>query len=156
MATLKCPDHITIALEWTPGSRFRLQSGALPRAPLIAGVSPSTMRTALVILVAAVLLACFAGYVVGYRAGIKQSPLREERQGEVLYALGMYQAAEATNWTKVQSFIDIQIVAFTRDYERQFGVPSGTNVFDRRFKNAKLIADRIEKLMVPVNSTPER
>ncbi len=112
------------------------------------------MRTAFVILITLCLLACLACYVVGYRAGVKQSPLREERQGQVLYALGMYQAAEATNWTKVQSFLDTQIVAFTRDYERRFGLPSGTNVFDRRFTDAKLIADRVEKKMVPVNATP--
>jgi hypothetical protein len=114
------------------------------------------MRTAFVILVAVALLACLGCYVVGYRAGIEHSALRQERQGQVLYALSMYQAAEAANWTKVQSFLDTQIVAFTRDYERRFGVPSGTNVFDRRFMDAKLIADRVQKQMVPVNATSER
>jgi hypothetical protein len=114
------------------------------------------MRTAFVILITMALLACLACYIVGYRAGIKQSILREERQGQIIYALAMYQAAEATNWTKVKSFIDTQIVSFTRDYERPFGVPIGTNVFDRRFPDAKLIADRVEKQMVRVNAIPER
>jgi hypothetical protein len=114
------------------------------------------MRIAALIFVGSAVVACLACYVVGFRAGIKQSPLREERQGQVLYALAMYQAAEATNWTGVQGFLSTQIVAFTRDYERRFGLPSGTDVFARRFPDAKLIADRVEKQMVPVNATPER
>ena len=37
-------------------------------------------------------------------------------------------------------------------HERHFGVPSGTNSFTKRFAEAKVIADRIEKQMVPVSS----
>ena len=113
------------------------------------------MRIAFSILVAVSLVGCFASYSLGYRHGLRQSPLREERQGQVLYAIGMYRAAEATNWAKVQSFIDTQVVAFTRDYARRFGVPGGTNIFSKRFRDAMTIADRVEKKMVPVQASSE-
>jgi len=45
-----------------------------------------------------------ACYVIGYRAGLQQSPLRKRAPGQVLYALGMYQAAEATNWSQDSEF----------------------------------------------------
>ena len=146
---------LTISCRQLRFAPFCLSWGRFPEC-LTTIVSPKLMRPPFVALIGVALIACLASYVMGYRAGIKQSPLREERQGQVIYALGMYKAAEATNWTKVQSFLDTQIVSFTRDYERRFGVPSGTNVFDKRFTDAKLIADRIEKQMVPVNATPER
>lgn len=98
----------------------------------------------------AAVIACIIFYFVGYRNGIKKSPLQEDRQGEVVFTLGAYKAAEATNWTKVQSFLSVELLSFTRDYERRFGVPNGTNTFARRFAEAKVIADRLETQMVPV------
>jgi hypothetical protein len=97
-------------------------------------------------------IACIIFYLVGYRNGSKESPLQEDRQGEVVFTLGAYKAAEATNWTKVQSFLSVEIVSFTRDYERRFGVPSGTNSFANRFAEAKTVADRVEAQMVPVSA----
>ena len=114
------------------------------------------MRIVFAIFVVSAFIACIACYFVGFRRGINESPLREERQGQVLYAVEMYHAVEVTNWGKLQSFVDTQIIAFTRDYERRFGVPSGTNIFAKRFADAKFIADQVEKKMVPVQATPER
>lgn len=108
------------------------------------------MRTA--IFVAVLIVACLITYVVGYRAGSHQSPLRADREGELVYALGMYRAAETTNLTKMKSFLDIKILAYTRDYERRFGVPPPTNRFGRDFAEAQGLAAQIESRLVPVSA----
>lgn len=108
------------------------------------------MRTAIIVML--LLVACIACYMLGYRSGSKQSPLREDREGELVYSLGMHHAAEATNLTKVHSFLNIKILAYTRDYERRFGVPSATNSFAKYFTEAQVLSSQIEKLLVPVSS----
>ena len=108
------------------------------------------MKTIVIIVIA--LVVCVAAYFVGYRAGTKKSLLEQDRRGLLVLTLGMYDAAEATNWTKVRSFIDTELLGFTRDYERHFGVPSGPDSFASRFARAKTAADQIEKRMVPLSS----
>src|SRR5437867_461511 len=110
------------------------------------------MRIQLLLLPVVAIIAGAVCYFLGYRSGTKQSLLEEDRRGLLVLTLGAYQAAEATNWTKVQSFLQVELLGFTRDYEHHFGVPSGTNSFTKRFAEAKVIADRIEKQMVPVSS----
>ncbi len=96
--------------------------------------------------------ACVVCYSVGYYSGTKQSLLEEDRRGLLMLTLSGYQAAQATNWTKVQSLLDVELLGFTRDYERYFGIPSGTNSFAKRFAEAKIIADQLEKQAVPISS----
>src|SRR5262245_59458367 len=108
------------------------------------------MRILLCILAIVVIIACSICFALGYRSGSKRSRLEEDQRGLVVLTLTGYKAAEATNWTKVKSLLTIEILGFTRDYERRFGVPTGTNVFVTRL--AKAIADQVEKQMVPVGS----
>ena len=110
------------------------------------------MRIVYILLALAVLVACIGCYYAGYRSGAKLSPLREDREGQILYALGAYHALETTNLVKLHSFIDIQLLGNTRLYERQFGLPSGTNIVGRRLAEAKVIADQVEKQLVPLAS----
>lgn len=110
------------------------------------------MRISHLIVAAVALLACVICYFVGFRAGTKQSPLSEARQGDLVIALRTYQAAERTNWTRVQSTLGIQVLALTRDYERRFGVPTGTNRFVQYFAEAKAVADRVESQLMPLSS----
>src|SRR5688572_22489617 len=110
------------------------------------------MRTSHIILALAGLIGCVACYSVGFLAGTRESPLREEHQGNLLIALRTYQAAERTNWIKVQSTLGIQVLALTRDYERRFGVPKGTNRFVQHFAEAKALADRTESQLVRLDS----
>jgi len=98
-------------------------------------------------------MACAVCYSLGYRSGIKRSLLEEDRRGLLVLTLGGYKAAEATNWTKVKSLLTVELLGFTRDYERHFGIPNGTNFFVARFAEAKGIADQVEKQMVPVASS---
>jgi hypothetical protein len=110
------------------------------------------MRISHLIIAVIALMACVVCYLVGFRAGTKQSPLSEARQGDLVIALRTYQAAERTNWTKVQSTLGMQVLALTRDYERKFGVPTGTNRFVQYFAEAKAVADRVESQLVPLSS----
>jgi hypothetical protein len=88
---------------------------------------------------------------MGYRSGLKRSLLEEDRRGLLTLTLNGYKALESTNWSRVQSLLTIELVGFTRDYEKHFGIPSGTNSFAGRFAEAKAIADRLEKQLVPMN-----
>jgi hypothetical protein len=110
------------------------------------------MRSAFVIFVAVALCACFVCYSLGYRSGIKQSRLEEDQRGLVVLSLTGYKEAEATNWPKVKSLLATELFGFTRDYERRFGAPTGAGNFVPRFYEAKGIADRIEKEMVPLSA----
>jgi hypothetical protein len=113
---------------------------------------PRIMNFRLLFFALAAVIACAVFYFVGYRNGSKESPLQEDRQGEVIMTLGAYNAAKATNWMKVQSFLSVEILSLTRDYERRFGIPRSTNNFANRFAEAKAIADRVEAQMVPVSA----
>lgn len=110
------------------------------------------MRPLIWILSVVAIIACVVCYSLGLRSGIKQSRLEADQRGLVVLTLAGYKAAESTNWTKVRSLLATEIVGFTRDYERRFGFPTGTNSFVGRFAEAKAIADQVEKQMVPVAS----
>src|SRR5438445_2611321 len=105
------------------------------------------MRANILIAVSAV-IACvicyFVGQFVGYQSGTKASPLREDKEAQLGYAVALYQSAEATNWVRVQGGIGIQVLGLTRDYERRFGVPAPTNPFGERFARALAISLEIE------------
>lgn len=110
------------------------------------------MRALIWILCLVAIIACVVCYSLGFRSGIKQSRLEEDQRGLVVLTLGGYKAAEATNWSKVKSLLSVEILGFTRDYERRFGAPTGSNSFVGRFAEAKAIADQVEKQMVPLAS----
>jgi hypothetical protein len=111
------------------------------------------MRTLIFFICIAAVIVCVTSYRLGYRSGIKQSRLEEDERGLVVLTLGGYKAAQATNWTKVKSLLSVEILGFTRDYERRFGVPSGSNSFVARFTEAKAIANQVETQLVPVESS---
>ena len=110
------------------------------------------MRTFICSVVLLVVVVCVVCYEVGRHAGMKTSPSEEQQRGLVTLALAAYDAAEATNWIKVRSCLSIELVGFTHEYERRFGVPTGTNIFVQRFAVAKSVADRIQSQLVPVGS----
>jgi hypothetical protein len=91
-------------------------------------------------------------YSVGYRAGTKQSPLKEDLQGRLVIATIAYRSGEATNWTKVHGLIGMQIHSMTREYERRFGVPSVADPFAPRFTSAQAIAKQVETRLVPLGA----
>jgi hypothetical protein len=109
------------------------------------------MRLLLCLLAITAILICATCFFLGYRSGLKQSLLEEDRRGILTLTLNGYKALESTSWSKVQSLLTIEMVAFTRDYEKHFGIPTGTNSFAGRFAEAKAIADRLEKQLVPMN-----
>jgi len=122
----------------------------------MANVSPNTMRTSFVILIAAALLAFLACYVIGIAPAFSSRHYGKSAKDKCSTRSACIKAAEATNWSKIQSFVDTQIVGSREIMSAASELPSGTNVFDKRFTDAKLIADRVEKRMIRVNATPER
>lgn len=133
-------------------TRIKLQGRLAPLADLVVSQILKTVRTAFVIVFVAALLGCIVCYSLGYRSGIKQSRLEEDQRGLVVLTLTGYKEAEATNWPKVKSLLATELFGFTRDYERRFGTPTGTGDFVPRFHEAKGMADRIEKEMVPLSA----
>jgi len=110
------------------------------------------MRISHLILVVSAVIACALSYAVGYHAGAMRLALKGQLEGDLMIALRTYQAAQATNWTKVQSTLATQVLALTRHYEQTYGVPTGTNRFAQHFPEAKAVADQIERQMVPLSS----
>jgi hypothetical protein len=109
------------------------------------------VRTKFITIILAAAVAGAIGYAVGHRTGAESS-VKREREGQLVLALRLYQTAQATNWAKVQSTLGIQVLGITRDYERRFGLPAGTNSFARHFTEAKSVADAVERTLVPVGS----
>jgi len=73
-----------------------------------------------------------------------------------MIALRTYQVVQGTNWAKAHSTLGVVLYSRTRDYERRFGIPTGTNSsgfsFARAFAEAKALSARIERELVPLNS----
>ena len=110
------------------------------------------MRLLLCIFAATAVLVGAIFYELGDHSGSKHSPAEENQRGLVVLTLSGYKSAEATNWPRVKSLLTTELYGFTREYERRFGAPTGTNDFVRRFQEAKSLADRIEKDMVPISA----
>src|ERR1051326_6137788 len=98
------------------------------------------MRSLLVILAAIAVLVGAIFYELGSRSGLKHSRAEEGQRGLVVLTLRGYKFAETTNWPKVKSLLTTELYGFTREYERRFGVPTGTNDFVSRFQEAKSLA----------------
>ena len=110
------------------------------------------MRTSHIIVVTLAIIACCFCYWLGFRTGAKESPLKGDREGHLFMALRMYQAMERTNYAKVQSTLAGQVFALTRDYERKYGIPIGTNRFAQTFAEAKAVANSFQKQLVPLGA----
>jgi hypothetical protein len=110
------------------------------------------MKISHIVLIVCALAGFAVCYTVGFRAGAKLSPLQQHCEGDLLLAVAMYQSAQATNWTKVKSTLGMEVLQWTRDYQKRFGVPTGTNVFARHFPEAQAIADTVERTLVPMSS----
>ncbi len=110
------------------------------------------MRIGYLVLGAVALVACIICYSVGYRAGTKQSPLKEELQGRLVIATVAYRSGEATNWTKAHDIVGMQIYSMTREYERRFGAPSVADPFAMRFTAARAIATQVQARLVPLGA----
>jgi hypothetical protein len=46
----------------------------------------------------------------------------------------------------------IVVLSQTRYYEYEFGVPTGTNFFVKKFSTAQAIASQVESTLVPISS----
>jgi len=103
-------------------------------------------------LVGIALIACVVCYLAGFRTGAQQSLAKNDRQGQIALLLHAYRAAEATNWARVHSALEMQLLGATRTYEREFGRETGTSRFAQVFTEARIIVDRTESKLAPLSS----
>ena len=106
------------------------------------------MNKTRILSVAAMLGSLVFCFWIGFHEGRK--PVREKREVDIILALGVYQAVVATNWSRVHSFVDLELMALVREYESAWGVPTGTGKFAREFAQAKSAVDRIQTNLVPL------
>jgi hypothetical protein len=99
------------------------------------------------------LLALAAGsYHLGYRSA--QSPDNElrEARARLNQSLHLYEVAKQGEVERLLRDLGMVVLGQTRAYERQFGVPSGTNAFAEQFRHAQSIAAQVESRLVPIDS----
>jgi hypothetical protein len=118
------------------------------------------MRIAFIYMGAAAIAACVVCYFVGQRSANRvNGPLPGEREGLskglIMYTLEMHRALGNTNLVRLRDLLDTEIFIVTHQYEIEFGVPSGADRFATEFKEAKVIADRLKKELVPTGSLGE-
>ena len=118
------------------------------------------MRIVFISLGAAAIAACVVCYLVGQRFANRVSgPLPGEREGLskglIMYTLEMHRALGSTNLVRLQDLVDTEILILTHQYEIEFGVPSGADKFATEFREAKIVADRLKKDLVPTGSLGE-
>lgn len=110
------------------------------------------MRISHFILAVIALIACCFCWWFGYRAGTKDSPRRADREAQLVFAYRTYQLVQTTNVSKVRTAVGMQLVQLTRDYERLFGTPAGTNRFAQRFPEIRAAATQFESQLVPLSA----
>ena len=110
------------------------------------------MRISHLILAAVALIACCFCWWFGYRAGTKESPAKKDKEGQLTLMYHTYRMVEITNWSKVHTAVGMQLLGLTRDYERRFGVPTGTNSFAQRFPQIQASATQFQSQLVPLSA----
>ena len=106
------------------------------------------MKAKNAIIAALILVVAF----LSYRVRVHRAERRDEIEFRLLVDKAMYEASQRGNLQKVKDSTSILLLGDVRDYERRFGVPSGTNRFARDFATAQAMAQSIESELVPVSS----
>ena len=75
-----------------------------------------------------------------------------DAQGRLALSLGIYQLMERGDFQRAKEEMGMIVLGQTRYYEYEFGVPTGTNFWVRKFATAQAIASQVESNLVPVSS----
>ena len=109
------------------------------------------MKKNIVVIVLSLALAV-ACYFLGWsNVSIRDHQAREAR-GRLGLDLGIYQELERGEVQRAKADLGLIILAQTRVYEEQYGVPTGTNWFAEKFAKAQTIASQVESNVVPIAS----
>jgi hypothetical protein len=90
--------------------------------------------------------------LLGSQICIQRASQQKEAKFRLMSDKAMYEAAKQGDLKKIQSTFSIFLLSDVRDYERQFGVPNGTNHFTHDFAEAQIMASNIESKLVPISS----
>jgi hypothetical protein len=104
------------------------------------------------IIIALLLILAVITYFLGYSRGARHETMKKDAQFNISLHQGLYHSAETGNLQKVQSDLSVILLGEVRGYEKRFGNEMDSEMFRKRFTDAKLIADRVEAQMVPINS----
>jgi hypothetical protein len=110
----------------------------------------------------AILILLFLAAGFCFWSAAQRSKSREDAKFRILSEEEMYEATEtaylegvrSTNidLQKIHSTLSIMLLGDVRNYERRFGVPSGTNFWAKKFTSAQVVANQIEATLVPISS----
>ena len=109
------------------------------------------MKQNIFIIVLALALAV-ASYMLGWSNVSLRDHEQREAQGRLILDLSIYQDLERGDFQRAKEHMGMVILGQTRFYEYEFGVPTGTNTFSKKFSNAQVIASQIESTLVPISS----
>jgi hypothetical protein len=109
------------------------------------------MKRNMVIIVLALALAV-ASYMLGWSNVSLRDHEAREAQGKLALSLGIYQEMERGDFQRAKGDMGIVVLSQTRYYEYEFGVPTGTNFFVKKFSTAQAIASQVESTLVPISS----
>ena len=105
-----------------------------------------------VILTIVILLAVVAvSYEIGRRKGVQTAIVKGDAQFRIAVFHGLYLTAQRGDLASVQSNLASFLLGEVRAYQYRFGQETGTN-FGERFAEAKQIADRVERQLIPLSS----
>jgi hypothetical protein len=109
------------------------------------------MKKNLIVIVLSLAFAV-ACYLLGWsNVSLRDFQAREAR-GRLGLDLVIYQELDRGEFQRAKEHLGMVILAQTRVYEQQYGVPSGTNSFAQKFATAQVIASQVESNLVPVSS----
>ena len=96
--------------------------------------------------------ACLVGYWFGYSNGLQNGIKRTDDKFLISVHDALYHSAENHDIQKLTNTLGMVLLGEVREYQQRYGDEAGTNSFARRFSDAKLIADRVQGSLVPVES----
>lgn len=110
------------------------------------------MNAKFLVSIVVVLAAVGISYELGRRTGVQTTIVQNDAQARIAIFHGLYLSAQKGDVTDLQSNLGILLLGEVRAYEYRFGEVIGTNRFVERFREAKQIADRVERQLIPLGS----
>ena len=110
------------------------------------------MNAKILIAIVVVLAAVGISYDVGRRTGVQTAIVQGDAQSRIAVFHALYLCAQKGDVTNMQSSLGIFLLGEVRAYEYRFGQATDTNRFGERFREAKQIADQVERQLIPLSS----
>jgi hypothetical protein len=105
-----------------------------------------------IVIIVLLLALAVLSYVLGYRSGLLRDAQIRQARGRLNWNLTLYEKAERGDLRALTNHLGMIILGQTREFEKEFGVPTGTNYFVERFSKPQGIAARVESTLVPIGS----